>query len=128
MSVKYYFSRNTRLLMKSTLLFYRFSFTHLCPLTVLFFFRWSMNEGCNLMCSCPPTVQYNPLCSQDGSVLFYSPCHAGCEQGSLNQTLQVPIVMFNCGNKPVVKLFLISKFYQSCPIYLREQALSGLLL
>ncbi|XP_066909698.1 solute carrier organic anion transporter family member 74D isoform X3 [Halyomorpha halys] len=50
---------------------------------------WSLAESCNSFCSCPPNIKYNPLCAQDGSVLFYSPCHAGCPTGSFNTTLKV---------------------------------------
>lgn len=63
--------------------------------------EWSMQDTCNEICSCPPTIKYTPLCSQDGSTLFYSPCHAGCLSGSFDQSLQV---YQNCSCSPQIPL------------------------
>lgn len=35
-------------------------------------------QTCNRQCACTDSTRFSPVCSQEGSVLFYSPCHAGC--------------------------------------------------
>ncbi len=42
----------------------------------------NLTVGCNAGCSCVREL-YNPVCGADG-VMYYSPCHAGCN--SINHT------------------------------------------
>ncbi|PSN45335.1 hypothetical protein C0J52_18707 [Blattella germanica] len=42
--------------------------------------RFDPLEVCNRECNCPVSTKFSPVCSQEGSFLFYSPCHAGCER------------------------------------------------
>ncbi|GFG35687.1 hypothetical protein Cfor_12787 [Coptotermes formosanus] len=37
-------------------------------------------QTCNRDCGCPNSTLFSPVCSQQGSFLFYSPCHAGCTE------------------------------------------------
>ncbi|PSN45336.1 hypothetical protein C0J52_18706 [Blattella germanica] len=39
------------------------------------------HETCNDHCSCD-FVKYSPVCSEDGTTTFISPCHAGCTEQS----------------------------------------------
>ncbi|KAJ9590582.1 hypothetical protein L9F63_016351, partial [Diploptera punctata] len=40
--------------------------------------RFQLLQTCNRQCSCPASTVFSPVCSQEGSLLFYSACHAGC--------------------------------------------------
>ncbi|XP_066961639.1 solute carrier organic anion transporter family member 74D-like [Macrobrachium rosenbergii] len=46
---------------------------------------------CSAGCGC--SDRFTPMCSQDGSTLFYSPCYAGC---TVANTTASPIVYSNC--------------------------------
>ncbi|XP_015376855.1 PREDICTED: solute carrier organic anion transporter family member 4C1-like [Diuraphis noxia] len=39
---------------------------------------WNLTMDCNVGCNCGKSMNYNPVCSFDGSTTFYSPCYAGC--------------------------------------------------
>uniref|UniRef100_A0A0A9XNJ6 Solute carrier organic anion transporter family member n=3 Tax=Lygus hesperus TaxID=30085 RepID=A0A0A9XNJ6_LYGHE len=46
---------------------------------------WLLNSTCNSQCACSPTIPYTPVCSEDGSQMYFSACHAGClESGYIN--------------------------------------------
>ncbi|XP_069675281.1 solute carrier organic anion transporter family member 74D-like isoform X2 [Periplaneta americana] len=42
--------------------------------------RGSLNllQTCNRACDCTDSTLFAPVCSEEGSILYYSPCHAGC--------------------------------------------------
>lgn len=39
---------------------------------------WNLITECNVECNCSASTKYNPVCSIDKSMTYYSPCHAGC--------------------------------------------------
>ncbi|XP_065566171.1 solute carrier organic anion transporter family member 74D-like isoform X2 [Artemia franciscana] len=40
-------------------------------------------SDCNIDCSCEG-LRYSPVCSEDGEMNFFSPCHAGCKENSID--------------------------------------------
>lgn len=45
--------------------------------------RWNFTNQCNAQCHCGDIVQFDPVC--DGSVTYFSPCHAGCVYDTITQ-------------------------------------------
>ncbi|VVC26718.1 Hypothetical protein CINCED_3A019621 [Cinara cedri] len=41
--------------------------------------RNELNEYCNKDCSCPDNIPFEPVCSINSRIVYYSPCHAGCK-------------------------------------------------
>lgn len=42
--------------------------------------RLQLLQTCNRECNCTDSAIFSPVCSQEGSILFYSSCHAGCKR------------------------------------------------
>ncbi|XP_033611348.1 solute carrier organic anion transporter family member 74D isoform X2 [Cryptotermes secundus] len=42
--------------------------------------RLQLLQTCNRQCGCADSPDFSPVCSQEGSFLFYSSCHAGCKR------------------------------------------------
>ena len=49
-----------------------------------FFFRINTTTECDSHCECVGT-RYSPVCSEDGQMNFFSACHAGCDQFTVNR-------------------------------------------
>ncbi|XP_046981253.1 solute carrier organic anion transporter family member 74D-like isoform X2 [Schistocerca americana] len=43
--------------------------------------RWNMTSDCNNACSCGPHVTFSPVCDEGSGDTYFSPCHAGCNDG-----------------------------------------------
>lgn len=46
--------------------------------------RKSLLEFCNQDCQCMNSQKFSPVCPQGGSIVYYSPCHAGCREAFVN--------------------------------------------
>ncbi|XP_055710573.1 solute carrier organic anion transporter family member 4A1 [Phlebotomus papatasi] len=53
--------------------------------------RFHLENSCNSKCSCSK-MNYDPVCGIDG-IMYYSPCHAGCEQ---EKSLDQAKIYLNC--------------------------------
>ncbi|KAL1129042.1 hypothetical protein AAG570_013574 [Ranatra chinensis] len=53
---------------------------------------WNMTQSCNADLLCDDDIKYNPMCADDGSTTFFSPCHAGC----ISEVLNASMVYVNC--------------------------------
>ncbi|XP_021914985.1 solute carrier organic anion transporter family member 2B1-like isoform X2 [Zootermopsis nevadensis] len=42
--------------------------------------RFQPLQTCNRHCDCSDSTLFTPVCTEQGSFLYYSPCHAGCTQ------------------------------------------------
>ncbi|XP_050520063.1 solute carrier organic anion transporter family member 4C1-like [Daktulosphaira vitifoliae] len=42
-----------------------------------------LNDHCNRDCNCPQNIAFDPVCSSNGHIVYYSPCHAGCRTQDL---------------------------------------------
>ncbi|XP_026811409.1 solute carrier organic anion transporter family member 2A1-like [Rhopalosiphum maidis] len=42
-----------------------------------------LNEFCNKDCNCPDNIPFEPVCSSNSHIVYYSPCHAGCRTQDL---------------------------------------------
>ncbi|XP_069952785.1 solute carrier organic anion transporter family member 74D isoform X4 [Cherax quadricarinatus] len=63
-----------------------------CPkLDVIGPVNGSVGPTCSADCGC--TEKFTPVCAQDKTTLFYSPCYAGC---SIDNTTAYPIVYSDC--------------------------------
>ena len=54
--------------------------------------------SCNEKCGCADTMQYRPVCGTD-SLTYFSPCHAGCRSGAVNNNVSFVIYASFCWNK-----------------------------
>lgn len=52
--------------------------------------RNDLNEFCNKDCNCPDNIPFEPVCSSNSHIVYYSPCHAGCRTQDL-YSRQVPL-------------------------------------
>ncbi|XP_073993727.1 solute carrier organic anion transporter family member 74D-like isoform X2 [Rhodnius prolixus] len=50
---------------------------------------WNLITECNMECNCDPSMKYKPVCSLDQTMTYYSPCHAGCTDWSLENGTKV---------------------------------------
>lgn len=58
----------------------------------LCFLRNDLNEFCNKDCNCPDKIPFEPVCSSNSHIVYYSPCHAGCRTQDL-YSRQVPYIL-----------------------------------
>nr|CAD7409185.1 unnamed protein product [Timema cristinae] len=52
-----------------------------------------LSHACNGPCNCLDSIPFSPVCAEDGSYTYFSPCHAGCR--SVRQVDDIQIYM-NC--------------------------------
>nr|CAD7408407.1 unnamed protein product [Timema poppensis] len=55
----------------------------------------NLSHACNGPCNCLDSIPFSPVCAEDGSYTYFSPCHAGCR--SVRQVDDIQLILnFDC--------------------------------